>query len=159
MNYATIKRYDVSNWSGVNSTIFFSGCNFKCPGCFNKDAQDFNYGKPFTDEVADEFIKYAMDEHVVGVCVLGGEPFQQDLDVMYNFIKRLKNEVGKPIHIWSGYKLEELLTDHKKQMILEMCDTLVDGRFIEAEKDLTLSFRGSRNQRVIYLKNVDILFL
>ena len=149
MNYAKIIKYDTGNWDGVNTTIFFSGCRFKCPGCFNKCAQDFNYGKKYTEEVEDLLISYAKDKHVVGVCILGGEPFQQDLDILLRLVRRIAYEVNKPIHIWTGYSFEDLLTDDQKKKILCFIDTLVDGRFILAKKDLNLKYRGSSNQRVI----------
>lgn len=149
MNYAKIIKYDTGNWDGVNTTIFFSGCRFKCPGCFNKVAQDFNYGKKYTMEVEDLLISYAKDEHSVGVCLLGGEPFQQDLDILLGLVMRIKDEVKKPIHVWTGYTFEALLADAKRRPILNYIDTLVDGRFILEKKDLNLKFRGSSNQRVI----------
>lgn len=149
MNYAKIIKYDTGNWDGVNTTIFFSGCRFKCPGCFNKCAQDFNYGKKYTEEVEDLLISYAKDEHVVGVCILGGEPFQQDLDILFQLVKRITMEAKKPIHIWSGYTFEELMIDPEKRKVLCFVDTLVDGRFVLDKKDLSLKYRGSSNQRVI----------
>lgn len=154
MNYATMRRYDTSNWEGIQSTIFLSGCNFHCPGCFNEPAQDFNYGSPFDKIEQDIFIKWAQDPHVQGVCILGGEPFHQDLDELYDFVERLCLEVNKPIHIWSGFTFESLVADDKKLNILEMCDTLVDGQFMIDKKDLTLQYRGSSNQRVIMLQQV-----
>lgn len=152
MNYAQIRKYDTSNWDGINTTIFFSGCKFKCPGCFNKEAQDFNYGKEYNSEVEDLLIFYAKDKHSVGVCILGGEPFQQDLDVILRLVKRIKNEVKKPVHMWTGYIFEDLLKDPKKREILNYIDTLVDGRFDIDKKDLNLKYRGSSNQRVIDVK-------
>lgn len=152
MNYSKIRKYDTSNWDGVNTTIFFSGCTFRCPGCFNKDAQDFNYGEEYTKDVEDRLIEYAKDIHVSGVCILGGEPFQQDLDVLYELVRRIKTEVNKPIHIWSGYTWEELIGDYKKVAILGQCNTLVDGRFDIGSKDLNLKYRGSSNQRVIDIR-------
>ena len=149
MKYAQIRKYDTSNWDGINTTIFFSGCKFNCPGCFNKDAQDFNYGLDYDLDVENLFISYAKDEHSVGVCILGGEPFQQDLDILLRLVKRIKEEVKKPIHIWTGYIFEELIKDEKKRKILNYIDTLVDGRFVLSKKDLNLKFRGSSNQRVI----------
>lgn len=149
MKYAQIRKYDTSNWDGINTTIFFSGCKFNCPGCFNKDAQDFNYGLDYDLDVENLFISYAKDEHSVGVCILGGEPFQQDLDILLRLVKRIKEEVNKPIHIWTGYIFEELIKDERKRKILNYIDTLVDGQFILAKKDLNLKFRGSSNQRVI----------
>ena len=149
MNYAKIIKYDTGNWDGITTTIFFSGCWFKCPGCFNSELHDFDYGKEFTEEVMDEFIEYANDDHVDGICILGGEPFQQDLDILYRFVFRLAIEVGKPIHMWSGYLFEQLLEIHEARMILINVDTLVDGRFMLCKKDLSLKYRGSSNQRVI----------
>lgn len=149
MNYAKIIKYDTGNWDGITTTIFFSGCRLNCPGCFNKELRDFNYGKVFDKEAEDLFIEYAKSPHVTGVCLLGGEVFQQDLDAMYKFILRLKNEVGKPIHVWTGYLFEDLIKDPKALSILCLIDTLVDGRFVMALKDLNLKYRGSSNQRVI----------
>lgn len=149
MNYAKIRKYDVSNWSGINSTIFFSGCKFNCPNCFNKEAQDFNYGKPYTKDIEDLFISYIKDEHVDGVCLLGGEVFQQDLDVILNLVKRIKTETCKPVYVWTGYLWENLIKDKKKLEILQYVDIVIDGQFEEDKKDLTLKHKGSTNQREI----------
>lgn len=153
-HFAKIIKYDTGNWDGVNTTIFFSGCRFNCPGCFNKDAQDFGHGYIFDDCAEELLIELASDPHVDGVCILGGEPFQQDLDMLYKVIMkmRLKKDTNKPIHIWSGYRWEELIEDPAKVKILMHCDTLVDGQFKLEEKDLSLKYRGSRNQRVIDVK-------
>lgn len=152
MNYAEIRKYDVNNWSGINTTIFFSGCKFNCKNCFNKEAQDFNYGKPYTKEVEDLLINYAKDTHVSGVCLLGGEVFQQDLDVILNLVKRIKSEVNKPIYVWTGYVWENLIKDKKKIEILKYIDVIIDGQFEEDKKDLTLKHKGSWNQREIDVK-------
>lgn len=149
MNYVKLRKYDTSNWSGINSTLFVSGCNFHCKGCFNKSAQNFLYGKPFTKEVEDLFISYIKDDHVDGVNLLGGEVFHQDLDIILNLVKRIKTEVGKPIYVWSGYTWEELLEDRNKLEILKYIDVLIDGRFEEDKKNLTLKHKGSTNQREI----------
>lgn len=152
MNYADMRRYDASNWSGINSTLFVSGCTFNCKGCFNKVAQDFNYGKPYTKEVEDLFISYIKDKHVDGACLLGGEVFQQDLDIILNLVKRIKTETGKPIYVWSGYLWENLIQDEKKLKILKYIDVLIDGQFEEDKKDLTLKHKGSANQREVNVK-------
>ncbi len=149
MRYSDMRQYDVSNWSGINATIFFSGCWFKCKGCFNKKAQDFNYGKEYTKEEENRFIEMCKNEHVDGVCILGGEVFQQDLNRVYTLVKRIKEEVNKPIHIWTGFLFEDLLISHMCRRILTHVDTIVDGQFILDKKDLSLRFRGSSNQRVI----------
>ena len=149
MKYAKIRKYDVSNFRGVNSTLFVSGCRFNCKGCFNKEAQDFNYGNEFTKEIEDLFISYIKDKHVEGVNLLGGEIFQQNLDIILNLVKRIKNETNKPIYAWTGYLFEDLLKDEKKVEILKYIDIVIDGKFELENKDLTLKFRGSSNQRVI----------
>ena len=149
MNYAQIRKYDVSNAPFVNSTIFFSGCAHKCKGCFNKEAQDFNFGNEFNEEVEDLFISYVSDPNVKGACLLGGEPFQQDLDILLRFVRRIKTETGKRVWIWSGYTWDELISDTNKLKILENVDVLIDGRFELDKRDLKLKYRGSSNQRVI----------
>lgn len=152
MNYAKIIKYDTANWDGINTTVFFSGCTLKCQGCFNKDIQDFKYGHKFTFRTLDLLVSDAFDDHVDGICILGGEPFDQDLNMLLRIVMELYYKVSKPIHIWSGYRLEKLLQDPMKTAVLEYCDTLVDGPFIESEKDLSLKYRGSSNQRVIDVK-------
>lgn len=149
MNYTKMMKYDTSNWDGITATIFFSGCKFHCPGCFNQEAWDFNHGQPFDKKAEDLFISYAKNPHVTGVCLLGGEVFQQDLDRILDLVIRIKREVRKPIHVWSGYTYEEIMADEKKMVILCHVDTLVDGPFIFKQKDLRLKHRGSSNQRVI----------
>ena len=149
MNYTKMMKYDTSNWDGITATIFFSGCKFHCPGCFNQEAWDFNHGQPFDKKAEDLFISYAKNPHVTGVCLLGGEVFQQDLDRILDLVIRIKREVRKPIHVWSGYTYEEIMGDEKKMVILCHVDTLVDGPFIFKQKDLRLKHRGSSNQRVI----------
>lgn len=149
MYYSKMMQYDTSNWDGITATIFFSGCKFHCPGCFNQEAWDFKYGKEFDKNAEDQFIEYAKNPHVTGVCLLGGEVFQQDLDRILDLVIRIKREVRKPIHVWSGYTYEEIMADEKKMVILCYIDTLVDGPFIFKQKDLRLKHRGSSNQRVI----------
>lgn len=149
VKYAEIKKFDCANGRGVGTSIFFSGCTHHCKGCFNEIAQNFNYGKPFTKEVEDEFIGYAKHPQVNHVSILGGEPMQQDSEVMLEFVKRIKSETGKLIWMWTGYTLEELYQMPDKMKILKYVDVLVDGRFELDKKDLTLKYRGSSNQRVI----------
>ena len=151
MNYAKLLRYDAGNWVGIQTTIWFSGCTIKCKGCFNKVCQDFNYGIEYTERVEDRLIQYAKDDKVDGVCILGGEPFDQDLEILLRLVKRITNEVQKPIHLWTGYLMEDLLKDPLKKKILSYISTVVDGPFILEKKDLTLKYRGSKNQRVWYL--------
>ncbi|MBS5307832.1 anaerobic ribonucleoside-triphosphate reductase activating protein [Clostridium sp.] len=149
MNYAEIKKFDIANAPKVCCTIFFSGCTHNCKGCFNKEVQNFNYGKEFSNEVMNYFISKASHKQIKNICILGGEPFQQEIDIMINFLERLKIEVKKPIWVWTGYLYEELLKDRNKNRLLKYIDVLIDGRFELDKKDLNLRFRGSSNQRII----------
>ena len=151
MNFAQIRKYDVANGPGIRTTIFVTGCTHKCPNCFNEEYQDFNFGNPWTLKETDEVIKYLKLDEVKGLTILGGEPFQNEVDLL-QVIRDIKKEVQKEIWIFSGYTYEEILKDEDKKKLLEECDVLVDGRFVEALKDLSLRFRGSSNQRIIDIK-------
>ena len=146
MNYADLRKYDTANGSGIGTTIFVSGCNFHCPNCFNKEAQNFNFGQPFTKEVEDKLIDYAKDIHVNHVSLLGGEIFHQDLNIILHLVKRIKEEVNKPIYVWTGFTWEKLLKDDRKIEILKYIDVLTDGRFEQDKKDMNLLYKGSTNQ-------------
>lgn len=151
MNFAQIRKYDVANGPGIRTTIFVTGCTHKCPNCFNEEYQDFNFGNPWTRKETDEVIEDLKLDEVKGLTILGGEPFQNEVDLL-QVIRDIKKEVQKEIWIFSGYTYEEILKDQDKKKLLEECDVLVDGRFVEALKDLSLRFRGSSNQRIIDIK-------
>ena len=148
MNFAQIRKYDVANGPGIRTTIFVTGCTHKCHNCFNKEYQDFDFGDPWTQKETDEVIEDLNLDEVKGLTILGGEPFQNEVDLL-QVLRDIKKEVQKDIWIFSGYTYEEILKDQDKKKLLEECDVLVDGRFIEALKDLNLRFRGSSNQRII----------
>lgn len=152
MNYAQIRHYDVANGPGVRASIFVSGCTHNCKNCFNKEAQDFNYGNLYTKEVENKFMKYVLDDNIKGVSILGGEPLMQTMDdSLLNLLKRIKKETNKEIWLWSGYTYEEAILSEKRREILNYVDILVDGRFEEENKSLLIKFRGSTNQRIIDL--------
>lgn len=148
MNFAQIRKYDVANGPGIRTTIFVTGCTHKCHNCFNEEYQDFDFGDPWTQRVTDEVIEDLKLDEVKGLTILGGEPFQNEVDLL-QVLRDIKKEVQKDIWIFSGYTYEEILKNDNKKKLLEECDVLVDGRFIEALKDLNLRFRGSSNQRII----------
>lgn len=153
MRYEKIRKFDVSNAPGVRSTLFVTGCTHNCKGCFNKELQDFEAGKVWTQEDEDNFISYVKNDNVVGVNILGGEPMQQVMDdCLPNLLKRIKEETGKNIWLWSGYLLEEILENEKRKNILQYVDVLVDGRFDIGKRNINLKYRGSENQRVIDVK-------
>lgn len=150
MNYASIIKMDSSNGPGMRSTIFLSGCNIHCKGCFNKDAQDFNYGNKITDEVIEHWINYLKNNPIIsGISVLGGEPFDQDCKELSNLLSKL-SKLNLPIWIWSGHTFEELYANDNKRLILKnYVDTLIDKPYIDELHDNNLRFRGSTNQRII----------
>ena len=153
MNYAKIRKFDVSNGPGVRSTLFVSGCTNKCDGCFNKELHDFNYGEKWTKDIEDDFIKQVMNPNIVGVNILGGEPMDQVRDEdLCNLLRRIKYETNKSIWLWSGYLYEDIIVSDDKRNILEYVDVLIDGRFEIEKRNISLSYRGSSNQRVIDIK-------
>lgn len=151
MNYAKIKKFDISNGPGVRVSLYVSGCLHHCKGCFNKETWDFKAGKEFTKEKKEEFIKACKDEKITAVSILGGEPMQQDFMEMLDLLRTIKIQVNKPVWMWTGYRLEEL-GSYQKQMLQDFVDVLVDGKFEEDKKDITLKYCGSTNQRVINIK-------
>lgn len=148
MNFAQIRKYDVANGPGIRTTIFVTGCTHKCHNCFNEEYQDFDFGDSWTQKETDEVIEDLKLDEVRGLTILGGEPFQNEVDLL-QVLRDIKKEVQKDIWIFSGYTYDEILKDKDKKKLLEECDVLVDGRFVEALKDLSLRFRGSSNQRII----------
>ena len=150
VRYEQIRKFDVTNGPGIRTSLFVTGCSNNCPGCFNKELQDFNHGKLWTKEVEDEFISYVNNPQVVGVSLLGGDPMEQTMDnSMISLLDRIKKETKKDIWLWSGYTYEEILADDKKREILSYVDVLIDGRFIMEQRNIKLKYRGSENQRVI----------
>ncbi len=151
MRYGQIRKYDVANGPGIRSTIFVTGCTHNCKNCFNKEYQDFDYGDVWTSKETKEVIDYLKLNEVNGLTVLGGEPFQNEKD-LYKIIKEIQKEISKDIWIFSGYTFDQIIEDENKKKLLELCDVLVDGPFIEDLKNLKLKFRGSSNQRIIDIK-------
>lgn len=154
MNYSDIKYYDTQNGKKIRHSLFVSGCSHHCKGCFNADTWDFNYGDPFTEDKQFEFLnQFKLDDNdnreIDGVSILGGEPLDSTKGV-FNLLTEFKDLFPtKTVWLWSGYTFEEILSDTSKLELLKLCDILVDGRFVEAKKDLNLKFRGSSNQRII----------
>lgn len=149
MKYAQIRHYDTSNGTGIRTTVFVSGCTHNCYNCFNKEYQDFDFGFEFTQKEIDKIIEYLKEDVINGLTVLGGEPLQQNVDDMCNFLDQIRRVSNKSIWIYSGYTYEEIIQDSQKVKILSYCDILVDGRFMESLKNIRLKFRGSSNQRII----------
>lgn len=151
-NYAKINDMDVVNGEGIRVSIFFSGCQFHCKGCFNSELWDFNYGVPFTQETIDTIIELMKPGYIQGLSILGGEPFQNRIAVKELVLKVKSIYPNKDIWVWTGHKMEEFIrwTTYGlyEKPILDNIDVLVDGRYEDDKRDLTLAFRGSRNQRI-----------
>ena len=151
MNYAQIRKYDIANGPGVRTTIFLTGCTLNCKNCFNKEYQNFHFGKVFDEKAFDDVMDCLSDANISGLSVLGGEPFD-NLAGLKEFITKVRANSKKDIWIYSGYTFEELLEKDGAMDVLKNIDVLVDGRFVEDLKDLKLKFRGSSNQRIIDVK-------
>lgn len=161
MNYAELKLYDVANGPGIRISLFVSGCTRGCKECFNKEAWDFNYGKPFTNEVIDDIINYLKPDYVEGLTILGGEPFEHsNQQGLLPLLKKVR-ETYPDMSIWcfSGYDFEEDIMGRmykewpETKEMLSHIDVLVDGRFMVELKDLRLKFKGSSNQRTIMIQD------
>ena len=150
MNFCGIKKTDIANGPGVRVSLFVSGCRNHCPGCFQPETWDFDYGEPFTKETEDEIIKALRPSWIQGLSILGGDPMEpENQSVLLPFLRRVKEELPeKDVWLYTGYLLEKVGTSP----LLSYTDVVVDGPFIEAEKDAGLAFRGSRNQRIIHLR-------
>lgn len=156
MNYANIKYNDIANGYGVRTSLFVSGCRNNCLNCFNKDAQNFKYGNPFTNEVIDKIIESVKESHYKGITILGGEPMEpENASELIKFVRKFREVYGDTKDIWlfTGYIYEDLLQyDDNRTRLAEAVDIIVDGPFIEAKKSIILQFRGSSNQRIIDAK-------
>ena len=157
MNYAAIKWADVANGPGVRVSLFVSGCTHRCPGCFNEEAWDFGYGQPFTPAEEDRILAALVPDHIKGLSLLGGEPFEPaNQCALLSLLRRVREELpGKTVWCYTGYTLDKELWQPSRARcectdeMLSLLDVLVDGEFVEAQKDLSLRFRGSANQRII----------
>lgn len=157
MKYAGIIRNDVAAGQGVNVTFFVQGCEQHCPGCHNQQTWDFDGGYEFTQDTMNDIINSLLANGVQrNLSIMGGEPLHPNNLFLTNLIIEEVKKVypNIKIYLWTGYIYENLLERNEKllQNILENIDVLIDGPFIKEQRDITLAMRGSRNQRVINLK-------
>lgn len=147
MRYGKINTVDIANGPGVRVSLFVSGCRNRCKGCFNPETWSFDYGEPYTLWTGEEILDALNPKYIAGLSILGGDPFEpENLDTVTDLCRMVKKFFpDKTIWIYTGYLYE----DFKDLEIMEYIDVLVDGPFIECEKDLRLAFRGSKNQRII----------
>ena len=159
MHYGAIKDCDIANGEGVRVTLFVSGCTNHCPHCFQPETWDFEYGQPFTVETEEQIIAMLRPSYINGLTLLGGEPFEPaNQRGLLPLLRRVREQLPEK-NIWgySGFTYEQLLTEGSRcrceatDEMLGLLDVLVDGRFVEELKDISLRFRGSSNQRLIDL--------
>ena len=157
MNYADIKRIDVANGEGVRVSVFVSGCNHHCKGCFNECAWDFNYGNKFTEKQEEEVLKDLDHDYISGLTLLGGEPLEPVNQAgLLPLVKKVKEKFpDKKIWCYTGFDFEKDVVgkmakqNETTKELLNYIDVIVDGKFEEEKKDLKLKFRGSSNQRIL----------
>ena len=151
MRYNKIRKMDISNGPGVRVSIFMQGCTFNCKNCFNPETHDFNGGQELTDKVIDHILELAQKEYIEGLSILGGEQLHpKNIDASTKLAKKFKETYPeKTIWVWTGFNYENNLKDKE---ILKYIDYLVDGQFIEEQKNPKLKYAGSSNQRVIDIK-------
>ena len=168
MRYASMRNMDISNGDGLGVSLFVQGCHFHCKGCFNEETWDFNGGKLWTKETKEKFLKLIERDYIERVTILGGEPLApENVETICELIKEIRKKFPeKKIWIYTGYKIKSILypivTDNldlnrdkileKRREILDYIDVLVDGGFEEEKKDLNLKWKGSKNQRVINVR-------
>ena len=157
MNYAGIKYCDIANGIGCRTVLFVSGCRNHCKNCFQPQTWAFDYGNPFDRTIQDQILDSLEPDYVRGLTVLGGEPFEpENQAALLPFLKEVRTRFpSKDIWVFTGYVMDRDLAEGGRKhtgdtdAILSLIDILVDGPFVEEEKDITLRFRGSRNQRII----------
>lgn len=172
MRFASMRNLDISNGEGVGVSLFVQGCDRHCFNCFNPDTWDFNGGKEWTKETKNKFIKLIDKPYINRISVLGGEPLaEQNLNEVLPLIKEIRISFPeKSIWLYTGFRWEKLIMYDsynsfiplesnlrkdiyelyiKRHQIIELCNIVVDGEYIDEQKDLTLKWRGSKNQRVI----------
>ena len=159
MHYGTIKNCDIANGNGVRVTLFVSGCTHHCKGCFNPETWDFKYGQPYTEETEEKLLRMLAPPYINGLTLLGGEPMEpENQRALLPLVKKAKERFPeKDVWCYTGYTLEtDLLTGNARTEVtdelLSLIDVLVDGEFIEAQKNISLRFRGSENQRLLALR-------
>lgn len=171
IRYAQIRSLDLSNGEGVGVALFVQGCHFHCKNCFNPETWDFGGGKEWTKEIKNKFLELANRPYIKRISILGGEPLaEENLDGILDLVNRIRlSSPHKSIWLYTGYTwsdlwcnesaliedyglayCKEVSNDHKKrQQIISQCDVLIDGRYIDSQRDLTLSYMGSKNQKLI----------
>lgn len=170
IRYASIRSMDISNGDGVGVALFVQGCHFHCKNCFNPETWDFSGGKEWTEEVKNKFLELANKLYIKRISILGGEPLdEENLDSILDLVNEIRLSCPqKFIWLYTGYEWQHIFNSQwhyhphtqeklsigkwKRQQIISQCTVLVDGRYKDSQRDITLPYRGSKNQRLIDVK-------
>ena len=152
MNYAKIIKCDTVNGPGIRVSFYPSGCSLNCTGCFNKVAQNFNYGTMYTDSTKEEILLYCSDEHISGLSILGGHALEKEnFQCIYDLCAEFKSRFPKKnIYLWTGLTLSQVKAHRYFSSILDVIDVLVDGKYDESKSRSDLYLRGSTNQNILF---------
>ena len=161
IRYASIRELDISNGEGIGVALFVQGCRFHCKNCFNPETWDFNGGKEWTPKIEDKLIELASRPYIKRLSILGGEPLaDENLDGVLHLVNRFRLLLpNKSIWIYSGFRWSEIFNDGvyltkdcagwKRREIVKQCTVMVDGRYIDSQRNPSKKWAGSDNQRVI----------
>lgn len=162
MRFASIKKIDIINGFGIRVSLFVSGCNFHCKNCFNEEAQQFNYGREYTQNTFNCICELINKPYVEGCSLLGGDAMWQTPEDIEQLIKLCEyaHQIDKTVWLWTGFTYEEIFSETENPTpeqfarirLFDHCDVVVDGRYVDEQRDLTLKWRGSKNQRVLDVK-------
>ena len=161
MNYLQIDKASINNGPGVRVVLWVSGCTLYCKGCQNQESWNFNAGKLFDEKVKKELFKALDKPYIQGITFSGGHPLEdENVNDIFNLVTDIKdNFPDKDIWLYTGYTFGHILNDPSESIntmlrrkIISMCDVVVDGQYIEQQRDITLKFRGSKNQRLVDVK-------
>ena len=151
MKYLKITGPDINNGDGCRITLWLPGCTHKCPGCHNAHTHDYNQGFEFNESTFEELVERLNKSHIRGLTISGGDPLDQSnevLDDLYSLLYRLRNRLPeKDIWLYTGFYIDKL--GPKQIDVVDMCDVVVDGPYIQSKRDISLPFRGSENQTII----------
>lgn len=172
MNYSGISECDVLNGTGFRVVLFVSGCSHRCYNCQNPKTWDKNFGHPFTEKTKQYIFNCLDKDYIDGITITGGDPlYEYNLDEILKLVKEIRiSYPEKSIWLYTGFRWEELIMYDsynsfiplelnlrkdiyelyiKRHQIIELCNIVVDGEYIDEQKDITLKWRGSKNQRCI----------
>lgn len=166
MRYAKIIPHDIANGEGVRVSLFVTGCDRCCPGCFNEELQNFDSGEYFSQGTINEIETLLKAPEVSGLSILGGEPLSQDVEGMMQLygLCAIAHSLDKDVWLWTGWSLEEVFGGNDwwmpscrddsreavaRKTLVSACDIVVDGSFDKTLADPSLKWRGSSNQRII----------